>query len=258
MTEARPLDGARERRIAGLESHLRVQYGIAIACVAVLAVTGLSQKFDSFWICSRFIDIAGGIETVQLVHRVTGGVLILVGLYHAALVLVALAQGEQGPLSMIPTPADVDAAARAWASFLGFGGEPPPDRGARYLQKLDYWFWGWCMGVMALTGIINLVPFRAQRVLSADLVLAALRTHSDAALIVAAWVLVVHVAYSGLAPSLFFAAARAPVEVTPDPAESRIAALHAPNPESVAPASVAQAADHGRIDASAEDWEALR
>ncbi len=248
---------SRERRILSLESHLRVQYGMAIACIAVLAVTGLSQKFESLWIARQILDVAGGIETVQLVHRVAGGALILTGFYHLALVMTAaVALGEQGPLRMIPTPDDLRAAVRAWTSFLGIGSEPAPARGAHFLQKLDYWFWGWSMGLMTLTGVINLVPFRAERVLSADLVLAALRTHSDAALIVAAWVLVVHVAYSGLAPSLFRAAEPAPVDMGPDPAEERITALRPSVPEPANSAGVVPAAEATRLDAAAEDWEA--
>ncbi len=249
----------RERRILMLESHLRVQYGMAIACIAVLAVTGLAQKFDSWWIARQFLDAAGGIEHVQLVHRVAGGALILVGFYHLALVMTAaVALGESGPLRMVPAPADFIAAARAWLSFFGVSGKPAPPRGAHYLQKLDYWFWGWSMGLMTLTGIINLVPFRAERVISADLVLAALRTHSDAAIIVAAWVLVVHVAYSGLAPSLFRTAQPVPVPVAPAPVEERIASLRPPVPEAASSANVAPAAEHGRVDAAtaAEDWEA--
>jgi hypothetical protein len=245
-----------ESRILALESHLRVQYGMAIACIAVLAVTGLAQKFDSWWIARQVLDAGGGIENVQLVHRVAGGALILAGLYHLALVMMAaVALGEQGPLRMVPTPNDVVAAARAWLSFFGLGSQPSPPSGAHYLQKLDYWFWGWSMGLMTLTGIINLVPFRAERVLSADLVLAALRTHSDASIIVAAWVLVVHVAYSGLAPSLFRSADAEPVPAGPTPVEQRISSLR---PGAAETAAMAGIAEHGRIDAAAaaEDWEA--
>ena len=249
-----------ERRIRTLESHLRVQYGMAIACIAVLTVTGLAQKFDTWWIARQVLDAGGGIENVQLVHRVAGGALILVGFYHLALVMMAaVALGEQGPLRMVPTPADVVAAARAWLSFFGLGNEPAPPSGAHYLQKLDYWFWGWSMGMMTLTGVINLVPFRAERVLSADLVLAALRTHSDASIIVAAWVLVVHLAYSGLAPSLFRSAEPAPVPAGPGPFEARIASLR---PGAAETAAIAGIAEHGRLDAAAsataaaEDWEA--
>jgi len=251
--------GRRERRILTLESHLRVQYGMAIACIAVLAVTGLAQKFDAWWIARQVLAAGGGIENVQLVHRVAGGALILVGVYHLALVMMAaVALGEQGPLRMVPTPDDVVAAARSWLSFFGLGSQPAPPSGAHYLQKLDYWFWGWSMGLMTLTGVINLVPFRAERVLSADLVLAALRTHSDAAIIVAAWVLVVHVAYSGLAPSLFRSAEPAPVDAGPDHAEDRIASLRPPVPEPAACAGAAPVTEHGRLDAAAaaEEWEA--
>jgi hypothetical protein len=248
--------GRRERRIVTLESHLRVQYGMAIACIGVLAVTGLAQKFDSYWIARQVLDAGGGIENVQLVHRVAGGALILVGVYHLVLVMTAaVAFGEQGPLRMVPTPADVVAATRAWLSFFGLGHRPAPPRGAHYLQKLDYWFWGWSMGLMTLTGVINLVPFRAERLLSADLVLAALRTHSDASIIVAAWVLVVHVAYSGLAPLLFRDAEPAPVDAGPDPAEAHLASSRPLIVGSASSVATAPAAEATPLDSATEDWE---
>ena len=45
MSRLSEADGRREGRLLRLESHLRAQYGLVVACVAVLALTGLPQKF---------------------------------------------------------------------------------------------------------------------------------------------------------------------------------------------------------------------
>src|SRR3989304_3785764 len=61
----------------------------------------------------------------------------------------------------------------------------------------------WSLGGMAVTGLVNLMPVRAARLLSVDAVLASLRTHSDAAPLVVVWVVIVHLLYTGLTPRLF-------------------------------------------------------
>ena len=50
------------------------------------------------------MDLAGGIETLRLIHRVAGGTLVLTGVYHVALVLAAvlLFRGT-APLPLIPS-----------------------------------------------------------------------------------------------------------------------------------------------------------
>src|SRR3970040_2776688 len=61
----------------------------------------------------------------------------------------------------------------------------------------------WSLGLLAATRLVNLMPLRAARLLSAETVLAPLRTHSDAAPLVVVWVVIVHLLYTGLTPRLF-------------------------------------------------------
>ena len=194
----------RGQRLLRLESHLRAQYGLAVVCVAILALTGLPQKFESLSLSRGVIELAGGIENLRLVHHVAGAALVLTGIYHVVLVLAAvLVLGETAPLRMIPSPGDFGDAVRAVGYFVWLRKERPSGRGRRYFQKVDYWFMAWSLGVMAVTGLLNLLPLRAARLLSADTVLASLRTHSDAAPLVVAWVAIVHLLYTGLTPRLF-------------------------------------------------------
>jgi cytochrome b subunit of formate dehydrogenase len=197
-------DGRGARRLLSLETHLRAQYALAVVCVIVLAATGLPQKFDSLSLCRGLIDLAGGIETLRLIHHVAGGVLIFTGVYHVALVLTAiLVLGETAPLRMIPTARDVRDAVQGTADILRPTNDASDGRDLQYVRKFDYWFMAWSFVVMAGTGIVNLMPLRFATVVSSETVLASLRTHSDAALLVLVWVIFVHLPSTELTPQLF-------------------------------------------------------
>jgi len=247
--------GRRERRLLRLESHLRAQYALVVVCIAVLALTGLPQKFESLSLSRQVMDLAGGIETLRLVHRVAGGALVLTGVYHVALMLAAvLIFGETAPLRMIPSARDFGDTVRATSYFLRLRTEPPSARGRQYFQKIDYWFMAWSLGVMAATGLVNLMPLRVARLLSAEAVLSSLRTHSDAAPLVVVWVVVVHLLYTGLTPRLFQGRAFA-AEVTRPLAMPRAAAAPVAGAGAGSAMSVAPTAAHRLDEAQGEDWE---
>ena len=204
MSVRAPQPSRREERLLRLESLVRAQFALMLACVIVLALTGLPQKFESLALSRSAIDLAGGIENLRLVHRVAGGALVLAGVYHVVLVLAAvLVLKETVPLRMLPGGRDFRDAMRATAYLAGLRRERPGPEGRRYFQKLDYWFLAWSLGVMALTGFVNLFPLRVASLLSSDTALAALHAHSDAAPLVVVWVVIVHVMYTGLTPRLF-------------------------------------------------------
>ncbi len=250
------IDGG-EGRLLRLESHLRAQYVLAGACIAALAVTGLPQKFDSLSLSRDVMDLAGGIEALQLAHRAAAGALVLTGVYHIALLLAAMLVGrETAPLRMIPNPRDFRDAVRAALYFLRLESESPDARSRQYMHKLDYWFIAWSLGVMAATGFVNLMPLRVASVVSAEMVLAAVRTHSDAAPFVIAWVVLVHLPYSNVAPRLFRTpapGADAPRPVT-EALEARLRAA-ATSPESAV--SVAVPSARRPVEPHAKDQEAL-
>lgn len=247
--------GTPERRLLQLESHLRVQYVLTVVCVAVLAVTGLPQKFEDLSLSRSMIDLAGGIEMLRLVHRVAGGLLVLTGAYHVVLVLVAvLVLREAAPLRMIPSARDVRDALRATASFLRMRSELADVRERQYMHKVDYWFMAWGLGVMIGTGLVNLSPLRVAALLSADAALAALRTHSDAAPFMIAWAAFVHVPYSERTSRLFrgqAAHADAPEPIT----GSQEARARAPtaSPDHATSVSASAAQRFGEHDASGRE-----
>jgi hypothetical protein len=195
----------REARGLLLELHAQAQYGLLVGSLLVLAATGLPQKFDSLGLSTWLMDSVGGIENLRLIHHIAGGVLIFTAVYHVALVIAAvLALKLMTPLQMIPDAKDLRDALQTVRYFLGsrresvtFGGRPS------YFQKLDYWLLVWSIGMMGTFGLISLFPVRAARLLSGEVVLTILRVHSDAAILIVAWALIVHVIYASLAPWLF-------------------------------------------------------
>ncbi len=204
-----------------LDLHARAQHVLLLLSVLLLAGTGLPQKFDSLGPSRWIMDNAGGIETLRDVHHVAGGVLIFAGLYHVALVLNAIrSRAAITPLKMIPGPRDYLDAWRMVCYFLGLrrrpvAGEGPPS----YFQKYDYWVLVWGLTVMGVSGLIRLFPVRMADLLSADAVAAALQIHSDIAVLMVVWVLIVHVPYAALAPPRFArpAAAGGPADDPPVP-----------------------------------------
>jgi len=238
----------REERLLRLDSLLRAQFALVIVCVAVLALTGLPQKFESLSLSRNVIDLAGGIENLRDVHHVAGGALVAAGVSHVLLVLFAvLVLGETAPLRMVPSGRDLTDAMRATAYFGGLRRERPDRDRRRYFGKIDYWFVAWSLGVMAATGMINLFPLRVARLSSTDVVLAALRAHSDAAPLVVVWMAIVHLVYTGLTPGLFRSEAR----------ERLVAKPATPDAELPAPAgamTIASAAPAPR-ERDAGDWE---
>ncbi len=195
----------REARGLLLELHAQAQYGLFVGSLLVLTATGLPQKFDSLGLSRWLMDSVGGIESLRLIHHIAGGVLIFTAFYHVALVLAAvLVLKVLTPLQMIPDAKDFRDALQTTRYFLGsrrkgvtFGGRPS------YFQKFDYWLLVWSIAMMGTFGLIALFPVRFARLLSGEVVLAILRVHSDAAILIVAWVLIVHLIYASLAPALF-------------------------------------------------------
>jgi len=199
-------DETRRREAQGLllELHGQAQYALLVGSILVLALTGLPQKFDSLGLSQWLMDSVGGIETLRLIHHTAGGVLIFTGLYHFASVVVAvLVLKVMTPLQMIPDPKDFRDAVQMARYFLGLRQQRVTFGRPSYFQKFGYWVIVWSLGMMGASGLITLFPVRAARLVSGEAVLAALRVHSDSAILVVAWVLVVHLVYSRLAPALF-------------------------------------------------------
>jgi cytochrome b subunit of formate dehydrogenase len=175
-----------------------------VGSVLALALTGLPQKFGSLAPSRWLVESAGGIETLRLIHHMAAAALIFAGSYHVVLVVVAvLVLGSMTPLRMIPDAKDFRDAIQMAGYFLGLRQERVAFDRPSYFRKIDYWVIVWSLSVMAVSGFLVLFPVRAARLLSGSTVVSAFEVHSDLALLAVAWVVIVHVIYVRLAPTLF-------------------------------------------------------
>lgn len=208
--------GLRGNRRTALGLPAQFEHLLIIGSVFVLALTGLPQRLDSIGPSQWLMDAAGGIETLRAVHHGAGAVLIVSGIYHLSLAIYAtLANRRPGLLSMVPDGRDYLNAIKTLLYFLGLRRDRPPLREPTYFQKFDYWVLAWGLTVMALSGLFRLFPARTTNVLSGDVAAAALQAHSDLALLMVAWVAVIHVAYATLSPQPGAATAPAPTDQPP-------------------------------------------
>jgi cytochrome b subunit of formate dehydrogenase len=201
---ALPDDALEEAYVVRFDVHQRIQHLLMIGSFLALVVTGFPQKFPSIEICQWLMDVMGGIQTVRLVHRIAGGILIFDGIYHMAYVsFTVLVLQRTGPLRMIPNIKDVKDAVRTVQYFLGMSLRPPKYGRFSYLEKFDYWAVFWGMFVMGGSGLILLFPVLATRFLPGQIIIASFRAHSDEALLAVTWITVVHIFYAHLAPRVF-------------------------------------------------------
>ncbi len=201
---ALPDEALEEAYVVRFDAHQRIQHILMIGSFLALVVTGFPQKFPSIELFQWLMDVMGGIQTVRLVHRIAGGIMIFDGIYHMAYIsFTVLVLQRTGPLQMIPNVKDVKDAVRTVQYFLGMSLQPPKYGRFSYLEKFDYWAVFWGMAVMGGSGLIILFPLLVTRVLPGQIIIASFRAHSDEALLAMTWIAVVHIFYAHLAPRVF-------------------------------------------------------
>ena len=115
---ALPDEALEEAYVVRFDAHQRIQHILMIGSFLALVVTGFPQKFPSIEICQWLMDVMGGIQTVRLVHRIAGGIMIFDGIYHMAYIsFTVLVLQRTGPLQMIPNVKDVKDAVRTVQYF---------------------------------------------------------------------------------------------------------------------------------------------
>jgi cytochrome b subunit of formate dehydrogenase len=169
----------------------RMQHLVLIASFAVLALTGLPQKYASTGVGEAVISGLGGIEIVRVVHRVAAFVLMTATLYHVFDVAYRILVRRR-PLSMLPRFHDVRDAWRTLLYNLGRADSRP--RAGRYSfeEKVEYWALMWGNVVMIGTGFMLWNPIATTRLLSGQFIPAAQVAHGSEALLAVLAVVIWH------------------------------------------------------------------
>jgi cytochrome b subunit of formate dehydrogenase len=169
----------------------RIEHWVAVFAFVILAVTGLPQKFVGYQWAESSIAALGGIEAIRIYHRFAAVILILVTIYHGAVITYKVFV-KRTPLTMNPGPSDVTDLLNLIRYNLGLIKERPKLPRYNFEEKLEYWAFVWGTAVMVITGFMLWNPIATAEFLPGSFIPAALAAHGGEALLAVAAIIVWH------------------------------------------------------------------
>ena len=147
----------------------RREHQVLLVTFTVLAVTGLLQRYNRFFLAELLIALFGGVETIRTIHHLTAVVFIALSLYHAWEILVLwVVKRERG--SMWPYLKDFKDLVQMVRFNLGLVKERPEFDRFTAEEKLEYWALLWGTALMISTGLIMWFPITVTSVLPGDII----------------------------------------------------------------------------------------
>src|SRR3990172_4746855 len=129
-----------EEYVRRFDVHQRIQHILMVSSFLTLAFTGLPQKTSMMGASAWIITSLGGLEMVQLIHRVAAVTMLFDGVYHVAYIVYGFLIGKKiQPWVMIPVPKDIRDGIQMFLYFFGLVRERPKFGKFSYLEKFDYW-----------------------------------------------------------------------------------------------------------------------
>ncbi len=198
-------------KVKRFDGHQRLQHILMFSSFIVLALTGIPQKYYHWAPFESIVAAMGGLETLRIIHRIAGVVMIVDGFYHIMYLVPGVVSFRKGAprlkvgswIEMIPTPKDFLDFFRTIGYMLGRIPNPPEFGRFTYLEKFDYWAVFWGMMIMGGSGVVMLLPALGIWAPQTTMVAAALASHSDEAILAVGWILIVHLYHAHLAPRVF-------------------------------------------------------
>ena len=137
----------RGETVVRMDAHQRLQHMVLVVSFTVLAVTGFALKFPDTW----YAQLMGSEEIRRWIHRISGLVLLGIGIYHLGYALINR-RGRSFLRDMSPRLRDARDAAVNIRHLLRGG---PKARFGRfgYPEKFEYWAVVWGTVIMGATGM---------------------------------------------------------------------------------------------------------
>ena len=168
----------------------RWEHAILLLSFTVLLFTGLPQKYFASW-GHYILTTPGSVNLVRTIHHWAALVLILEVIYHIGRGIYLLVN-RQLSAAMFPTMQDVR---DAWqmVKYLLFLTDKKPEFGKyNFEQKFTYWFLGFGILIMVVTGFILLFPILWTRVFPGGTIPAAQLAHSNEAIAATIFIVIWH------------------------------------------------------------------
>ena len=190
------LDGKPIRRFQRFH---RVTHIFVMISFLGLAVTGAPLKYSNEAWAQGIVNILGGLQTANWLHRVFA--IVTFGYFFAHLGFVfrhlwrerrrGLRDLLLGPGSLVASLQDCKDVYAHFRWFLGMGPKPTWDRWT-YWEKFDYWAVFWGVVIIGSSGLVMWFPELFCRFLPGWMVNVALVVHSEEALLAITFIFIVH------------------------------------------------------------------
>jgi formate dehydrogenase gamma subunit len=169
----------------------------------ILCLTGLPQRYsDAEW-ARGLIFVMGGLDTVRLVHHLSGIMLLFQGIYHIIESVWEFFLAGPRSNAMLPRAQDVKDALGQVTYLAGIRREKPRFGRYDFRHKVEYWSVVWGTLVMAVTGLILLFPVVATSYLPGVIVTASKVAHSYEALLAVLAIVLWHFYHAHVAGESF-------------------------------------------------------
>jgi cytochrome b subunit of formate dehydrogenase len=169
----------------------RIEHWTMVISFTILAITGLSQKFQLWAISEFFLRLLGGIESVRIIHRVAAVVLMIIAIYHLGVGIYNWFVNRR-PLDMFPGWQDLQAAWDSLRYNLRLSIKKPKQGFYTFEEKFEYWALVWGTILMAVTGFFLWNPITAAKFLPGEWIPAAKAAHGNEALLAVIAILLWH------------------------------------------------------------------
>jgi formate dehydrogenase subunit gamma len=179
-----------------------IEHWLAAAVFVALAATGLSQLFYTFELSQWFVITLGGIDTVRIVHRVSGVVFACLIAEHVIIASWGVLFKKWEPSILINKKDFYDAAENL---KYYFGLTNSPARCGRYNYKQKFEYWGILVGGLAMivTGLTLWFPVFVARFLPGSVIPAAKALHTNVAMMIFFIIAVWHIYNAIFSPEVF-------------------------------------------------------
>ena len=141
---------ASRRPVQRMSRAQRWQHGLLAVSFIILAASGFALKYSDSWIA----HLLGSNEAFRRwTHRVSGLVLLAVGLFHLAYLLRSQ-EGRQLVADLLPVRRDLKDFTAAISYLLGWRKTKPRIGRFGYAEKMEYWAVVWGTLIMGVTGLM--------------------------------------------------------------------------------------------------------
>ncbi len=170
----------------------RWEHLIFLACVLVLLLTGLPQKYRTATWSQQLLSTPESVFMVQNIHHIAAVLLTLLVIVHIVYAIYLLSRRRLAG-NMLPSLQDIRDAYQMGRYLLFLTKNKPKFGKYNFEQKFTYWFLFFSIAIMVVTGFVLWFPVTFTWIFPGGIIPAAKLAHSTEAIVTLIFIVIWHV-----------------------------------------------------------------